>query len=292
MQDLFIATNGTQLHVQDHGGTGDPILFLHFGTAHLGVWNGVLPFFLPTYRVVTLSLRGHGRSSKPREGYTREQMALDILGVMDTLGLAKAHLVGSSMGAETAASLAAQWPDRVLSLTMEGAFQNPFGPHGEHDVPAEAIEATKAELRAARAGRPPILAETPEEALRKILARWGKTPELDPAFASAMQGAVGPQENGQYGLVASPYVADAYMESYWDSRFDRDYERITCPVLFLPDSHSLTQNSVRASLDWFCSLLAKAEVVALPNAAHAAVVVDQPEPFAAAVLAFHRRHSA
>jgi pimeloyl-ACP methyl ester carboxylesterase len=289
VQDLFVLTNGTRLHVQDHSGTGEAVLFLHFGTGHLGVWNRVIPFFQPNYRVITLSLRGHGRSEKPSDGYTRENLALDVLGVMDHLGVARAHLVGSSMGAEVAASLAAQWPGRVDSLGLEGAFQNPFGRHGEIDVADSEIEATKAQMRAARAGRPQILADSEDEAVRQVLARWGRTPEGSPAFAEAFRGGVGRTESGQFALLVPAYVNDAYMESYWDARFDLDYERITCPVLFLPDAHSYQQESTRASLDWFSGLLERSEVVAIPEAAHAAVVIDQPEPFAAALLAFHRR---
>lgn len=282
---MLIETNGTRLYVQQDSEAGDPLLLLHFGMSHLGVWERVVPYLTDRYRVVRVDLRGHGRSDKPADGYTQENMGRDILGVMDHLGIERAHLVGSSMGAEVAAALAAQAQNRVISLALEGAFQNCFGRDSIYGD-ASLAEAKKAELRAARAARPPAVGDTADEALAEWLRRWGRP--NDEALARAMRGAIGPLPDGRYGPLSQPYVQNAYMEAFWDARFDQFYEAINCPVLFLPDAESAGDATTQASIAWFRSLLRHSAVVNIPGAQHAAVVVDQPERFARAVMQFHR----
>lgn len=282
---VLVETNGTRLFVQQDSEAGDPVLLLHFGMSHLGVWDLVVPYLTDRYRVVRVDLRGHGRSDRLADGYTLEKMGRDILGVMDHLGIERAHLVGSSMGAEVAASMAAQAQNRVISLALEGAFQNCFG---RDSIYGEPSEAKKAELRAARAARPPLVGDTPEEAVAQWLRRWGR-PD-DERMARALRGAIGPLPDGRYAPLGA-YAQNAYMESFWEARFDRFYEAINRPVLFLPDAASAADPTAQASIAWFRSILRHSAVVNIPGAQHAAVLVDQPERFARAVMQFHRHLS-
>lgn len=247
----FVETNGIRLFVQEDSSAGEPLLLLHFGMSHLGVWEQVVPHFTDGYRVVRVDLRGHGRSDKPPDGYDLATLAQDIIGVMDALQIERAHLVGSSMGAEVATALAATAQGRVITLALEGLVQNAFGPHS---VYGEVSPARKAELRAAR----------------------------------ALQGAVGPLPDGGWGPLSPPYAQDAYMETFWDARFDQLFEQVNCPVLFLPDEDSLQDPVGKASLAWFRSLLRYSAVAEIPGARHAAVLLDQPERFARAIRQFHR----
>lgn len=63
-------------------------------------------------------LRGHGASSMPEHGYDLVTMALDLLDLLDRLGIEKAHIVGHSFGARVALVFALRHPDRVESLTI------------------------------------------------------------------------------------------------------------------------------------------------------------------------------
>jgi len=71
------------------------------------------------FDVIAYSQRGHGRTPALGMNYSSEQLAADLLGLMDFLGVRKAHLVGHSLGARTALRAAALAGDRVLSITVE-----------------------------------------------------------------------------------------------------------------------------------------------------------------------------
>jgi pimeloyl-ACP methyl ester carboxylesterase len=73
-------------------------------------------------RVVALDLRGHGRSEKPHDAsaYTVASMAADVVGLMDHLGIGRADVMGYSLGARLAATVAAANPGRVTNLVLGG----------------------------------------------------------------------------------------------------------------------------------------------------------------------------
>ncbi|MBS0361068.1 MAG: alpha/beta hydrolase [Proteobacteria bacterium] len=74
------------------------------------------------FRVIALDQRGHGESQKPHDpqAYTREQLAADVLNLMDALGVERADIFGYSMGTRTALELAVAQPDRVNHLILGG----------------------------------------------------------------------------------------------------------------------------------------------------------------------------
>ncbi|MEQ8663937.1 MAG: alpha/beta fold hydrolase [Gammaproteobacteria bacterium] len=103
-------------------GAGVPLLLLHGGFGHTGSWQRQAAAFAAAgFRVIAIDSRGHGRStlSDTPLGYTR--MADDVLGVMDTLGIARAHLVGWSDGGNIGLDIAMRHPGRLLKLVAYGA---------------------------------------------------------------------------------------------------------------------------------------------------------------------------
>jgi len=78
------------------------------------------------YRVVAIDNRGHGGSEKlyVPEAYSREIMAEDARRLLDHLGIRQAHVIGYSMGARIAATLALAHPDRVARLVLGGLGHN------------------------------------------------------------------------------------------------------------------------------------------------------------------------
>ncbi|NJN19765.1 MAG: alpha/beta fold hydrolase, partial [Oscillochloris sp.] len=73
----------------------------------------VVPPLREHYRLTTYDLRGHGRSEMPPDGYTTRDMAADLLGLMDGLGIERANLLGHSLGADIALHFALLHPERV-----------------------------------------------------------------------------------------------------------------------------------------------------------------------------------
>jgi pimeloyl-ACP methyl ester carboxylesterase len=108
------------------------------------IWRGFgyVREFTSDHTVVTLDLRGHGRSGKPREAsaYGTEMFVADVLTVLDTLNIDRAHYLGYSLGGRVGFSLAAARPQRLMSLVSAGgaarnspgAFDRLFFPNCVH----------------------------------------------------------------------------------------------------------------------------------------------------------------
>jgi pimeloyl-ACP methyl ester carboxylesterase len=105
-------------------GQGEPVVLVHSYAGDLeSQWiaTGVLDALARDFRVIAFDARGHGRSGKPHapRAYGRE-MALDIARLLDHLDIARAHIIGYSMGAHLVAQLLALAPQRFVTATLGG----------------------------------------------------------------------------------------------------------------------------------------------------------------------------
>jgi pimeloyl-ACP methyl ester carboxylesterase len=110
--------DGVKLYFEEVG-QGDPILFLHeFGGHHLS-WEPQMRYFSRRYRCISYAARGWPPSDTPPspDSYSQERAADDAASVLEGLGIAKAHLVGLSMGATAAIEFGIRHPAKALSLT-------------------------------------------------------------------------------------------------------------------------------------------------------------------------------
>jgi 3-oxoadipate enol-lactonase len=82
------------------------------------LWDRQMRDLARDFRVIRYDQRGHGASSASAEPYGFDELADDIVGIWDHLGIARSHLVGLSMGGMTALGLALGHPDRLNSCTM------------------------------------------------------------------------------------------------------------------------------------------------------------------------------
>jgi pimeloyl-ACP methyl ester carboxylesterase len=119
------SSNGVSLSYLDEG-EGPPILLIHGFSSNLKV-NWVNPGWVDTLvkagrRVIAFDNRGHGRSDKPHEvaAYRVAVMAEDARNLLDHLDIARADVMGYSMGARIATMLALTHPERVKSLILGG----------------------------------------------------------------------------------------------------------------------------------------------------------------------------
>lgn len=110
---------GTTLRCAGSGAAdGEPVLFLHGYSDHWLSWSPILPRLPRRFRAIAVDLRGHGGSERPAGGYGIESLAADAAAVLDELGLARAHVVGHSLGSLVAQRLAVAHPERVARLVL------------------------------------------------------------------------------------------------------------------------------------------------------------------------------
>ena len=103
-------------------GEGEPlILIMGLGGDHFR-WFRILPLLSQDYKVVTFDNRGVGKTDKPDISYTMEIMADDVAGLMDAIGIDKAHIFGISLGGMIAQNFALLHPGRIVSLMLGCTF--------------------------------------------------------------------------------------------------------------------------------------------------------------------------
>jgi pimeloyl-ACP methyl ester carboxylesterase len=121
-QDQFCDAHGVRLRYVEQG-SGDALVLVHGNGSTLNAWMdaGVLPQLAQEYHVIALDVRGHGKSDKPHDvhAYGRE-MGLDVIRLLDHLGIRCAHIVGYSMGVSITAQLLTTHAERCLSATLGG----------------------------------------------------------------------------------------------------------------------------------------------------------------------------
>lgn len=103
-------------------GQGEPLVLIMGLSGDQRSWVFQTGPFMKHYRVITFDNRGVGKSDKPVGGYSSKMMADDTLGLMDHLGIKKAHILGVSMGGHIAQALAINYPERVNKLVLGCTF--------------------------------------------------------------------------------------------------------------------------------------------------------------------------
>src|SRR5215813_4110566 len=112
------------MYYQDVG-DGEPLLLIMGFGGDITAWAFQIPDFAARYRVIAFDNRGVGQSDAPDHPYTTRMMADDTLGLMDALGVERAHVLGVSMGGMIAQELVLARPDRVRSLHLACTFGRP-----------------------------------------------------------------------------------------------------------------------------------------------------------------------
>lgn len=104
--------NGCTIAYEDRG-TGEVLVLLHGFCGSSAYWDRILPLLSSSYRLIIPDLRGHGASSSPNGAYTIEQMADDVVGLMEYLNVPQYTLLGHSMGGYIALSIAQRYSSRL-----------------------------------------------------------------------------------------------------------------------------------------------------------------------------------
>src|SRR4051812_12054477 len=92
---------------------GEPVVLLHNIFCDRRVFDGVVDALAPRYRTIAVDFRGHGESTPGSRPYAVADLVADVVAILDREGLARAHVVGLSLGATVALELALAHPQRV-----------------------------------------------------------------------------------------------------------------------------------------------------------------------------------
>jgi pimeloyl-ACP methyl ester carboxylesterase len=163
--------NGETLAYIDRGERAGPVVVLIHGyTDNARDWVPMLPYLSKRYRLILVDIRGHGQSSKPECCYTRLDFAYDIKLLLDALGVAKADIVGHSLGSIIAQTFAEYWPERTAHVVLISSTGG-SPPGGPKKAPQFDFAAEIRKLKE------PIEADSPF-----MIAWWDSPTPVDPDF--------------------------------------------------------------------------------------------------------------
>lgn len=116
-----IVANGISMHYEQQG-IGEPLVLIpYLGADHM-CYAFQVQDYAKHFSCYALDLRGSGASDKPAAPYTTEQLADDVAAFMAAAGIPRAHVSGLSLGGAVGLWLAAKYPDRVSSLTVQSCW--------------------------------------------------------------------------------------------------------------------------------------------------------------------------
>ncbi len=114
----MIVAGGVRTRVREVG-RGQAVLLIHGFADTLGAWWRTVPVLARRYRCIAYDLHGCGASEKGPGNYDMGALGAQAIGVLDALGIERAHLVGHSLGAKVALAAAVLAPERTRSLVLE-----------------------------------------------------------------------------------------------------------------------------------------------------------------------------
>jgi pimeloyl-ACP methyl ester carboxylesterase len=140
----YADVNGLHMYYETYG-EGSPLVLLHGGmlTIDLG-FAALIPALAGKHQLIGIEMQGHGRTADIDRKITPAALASDVAGLLDQLGIDRAHVFGHSMGGAVALELAVNHPRLVRSLVAASVSVRPDGLHDDLTDPAR--QATSARM--------------------------------------------------------------------------------------------------------------------------------------------------
>lgn len=253
----------------ERSGAGQPVLLIHGLGGSSRDWELQVPALAAQYEIITVDMRGHGRSGKPRQRYRIPGFAADLAGLVDGLNAAPVHVVGFSLGGMVAIELALNYPALVRSLVVVNS--GPRAPAGTLRQRLGLIAtyvrrvATVRLFGMRRMGEvlaAQLLPEPEQEPLRRrLITHWA---ENDPrAYLAALRAIGGWDVTARLGELPCPTLVVAAEMDYTPLTFKQAY------VAHIP----------------------RAELVVINGSRHF-TPFDRPAELNAAILGFLQAHEA
>lgn len=240
-------------------GEGEPLLLIHGLGSSTRDWEYQVPSFSQKYQVITIDLRGHGKTDKPKGPYSMQMFANDIAELLKTIGISSTHILGISLGGGIAFQFAVDYPDLVKSLIIVNAGIEI--PTDSFKMKLEAFKRTSivklvGMKKMGQVLAPRLFIKPEQEELRqKLIERWQENDKK--AYLSAMRALIG-----------------------WSIRDQLD--KIKCPTLIIGSDQDYAPSSIKEE---YTALLPNAKFIEIRDARHA-VAIEKPEEFNEIVMNF------
>jgi pimeloyl-ACP methyl ester carboxylesterase len=133
----YADVNGLHMYYEVYG-EGSPLVLLHGGMLTIDLnFATLIPGLAGKHRVIGVEMQGHGRTADIDREITPAALASDVVGLLDLLGVDRAHVFGHSMGGAVTLELAINHRGRVRSLVAASASVRPDGLHEDFTDPAK-----------------------------------------------------------------------------------------------------------------------------------------------------------
>ncbi len=262
----YARANGLQLYYELHG-QGTPLCLIEGIGYATWMWLRQLEALAGRHQVLIYDNRDVGRSDLAEQPYTIADMAADLAGLLDALGMGRVHVVGVSMGGFIAQEFALAYGERVRGLVLVGTH---FGGAEAVPVPAEALQRMY-----------PDQEMPPQERLR-----WAMAYAFAPGYAESHPELVDGLIRARLAL---PQVAEAWLRQANASRdFDTSARLGGLAGRTLVVHGEQDQVVPVANAQLLAERLPRAELAILPGGGHL-VFIEQAERFNALVLDFLAR---
>jgi pimeloyl-ACP methyl ester carboxylesterase len=144
MDSGYADINGLHLYYEIHGDDGTPLVLLHGGVTTIELtYASLLPALTQGHRVIGVDFQAHGRTADIDRDLTYANLASDVVGLLDHLGIERAQVIGHSMGGGTALEMAVNHPERLLSVVPISASVRPEGMHPDLADPSTYATSTR-----------------------------------------------------------------------------------------------------------------------------------------------------